>query len=122
MIRCLLIAILLILWVSPVHAALKTVGLGDSLRLDPSGFPPDMKSAYAIMQAKCSQCHSLERTVIAVTTGVAPISGRPFDHAAATAYGQKMLRKQNARMSKDEVKVVVELLNYLLDSTPSGKP
>jgi len=121
MLRCLFISALLILCALPGHAALKTIGQGESLRLDPAGFPPEMKSAYTVMQTKCTQCHSLERTVVAVTTGVAPISGRPFDRAAVSAYGQKMLRKQNARMSKDEVKVVEDLLTYLLDSNHSRK-
>jgi cytochrome c2 len=119
MLRCLVISVIFILWALPGHAAVKTIGQGESLQFDPSGFPPDMKAAYAVMQIKCTQCHSLQRT--AVTTGVGPISGRPFDHAAASAYGQKMLRKQNARMSREEVKVVVDLLNYLLDSAQSRK-
>lgn len=103
------------------EAAVRTVGHGESSGFDPSGFPPEMKSAYAIMQVKCVQCHTLERTVVAVTTGVAPISGRPFDRTAAVSYGQKMLRKQNARMSADEVKAVVELLTYLVDRAQPGK-
>jgi cytochrome c2 len=121
MMRSLVICLLFVVVTVPVHAAVKTIGQGEAMRLDPAGFPPDMKAAYAVMQAKCTLCHSLERTCVAVTTGIAPISGRPFDRAAASAYGQKMLRKQNARMSKDEVKVIVELLSYLLDTTNSRK-
>jgi len=121
MLRWLVISVLFILWALPGHAAVKTIGHGESLRLDPSGFPQDMKAAYAVMQTKCTQCHSLERTVVAVSTGVAPISGRPFDRSAATAYGQKMLRKQNSRMSREEVKAVVDLLTYLVDNPQSRK-
>jgi hypothetical protein len=119
--RSLMMCLLFVLVSVSVHAGVKIIGQGETMRLDPAGFPPDMKSAYAVMQAKCTLCHSLERTCVAVTTGVAPISGRPFDRAAASAYGQKMLRKQNTRMSKDEVKVVVELLSYLLDNATSRK-
>ena len=121
MMRRVLMCLLFGLVSVPVHAAVKAIGQGESMRLDPTGFPPDMKAAYAVMQAKCTQCHSLERTCVAVTTGVAPISGRPFDRAAVSAYGQKMLRKQNAGMSKDEVKVIVDLLSYLIDNTNSKK-
>jgi hypothetical protein len=121
MLRVLLLAVLLMSWVLPVQAGVKTVGHNESLRFDSAGFTPEMKAAYGIMQAKCTQCHSLERTVIAVTTGVAPISGRPFDHAAVMTYGQKMLRMPNARMSKEEVKSVVDLLSHLLESDQPGK-
>ncbi len=121
MLRRLMMTVLLMGWIVSAEGAVKTLGRSESLRFDPSGYPPEMKSAYAIMQAKCTRCHSLERTVVAVTTGVAPISGRPFDHVAVVAYGQKMLRMPNARMSRDEVKSVVNLLVYLVDSTQSGE-
>ena len=62
MLRSLVICLLFMLVAVPVHAAVKTIGQGESMRLDPAGFPPDMKAAYAVMQTKCTQCHSLERT------------------------------------------------------------
>jgi hypothetical protein len=96
-------------------AGLRVVGSGDSMRFDPAGFPPNMKSAYEIMKVRCIKCHTLERTVVAVTTGIAPITGQPFDRHATKAYGIKMLRKPDSNMTKQEVKVVVELMNYLLD-------
>lgn len=100
---------------TPCFAALRVVGRGDSMRFDPAGFPPKMKAAYEIMKVRCVKCHTLERTVVAVTTGIAPITGQPFDRHATKAYGIKMLRKPDSNMSKPEVKEVVELLNYLLD-------
>ncbi len=120
MVRFLLIFVLFMGWALPGETGVKSVGTSESLRFDPSGFPPEMKSAYAVMQAKCTHCHTLERTVLAVTTGIAPISGRPFDRSAVAAYGQKMLRMPNVRMSKDEVKQVVDLLTYLIDNTQPG--
>ncbi len=104
-----------LMFATPSFAALRVVGSGDNMRFDPSGFPPHMKSAYDIMKVRCVKCHTLERTVVAVTTGIAPITGQPFDRRATKAYGIKMLRKPDSNMSKQEVKVVVELLNYLLD-------
>ena len=97
------------------HAALRVVGKGDAMRLDPSGFPPNMKASYEIMRVKCVKCHTLERTIVALQTGIAPISGQPFDRNATKAYGIKMLRKPDSNMNKQEVKAVVELMNYLLD-------
>lgn len=103
---------------SPLAAAnLKTVGSGDAMNFDPSGFREDMKPKFEVMRVKCVKCHTMERTIVAIKTGVAPISGQPFDRSATKAYGVKMLRKPDSDMSKEQVKAVVELMNYLLDET-----
>ena len=108
---------ILLMCTTPCIAALRVVGSGDSMKFDPSAFPPNMKAAYEIMKVRCVKCHTLERTVVAITTGVAPITGQPFDRRATKAYGVKMLRKPDSNMTKQEVKVVVDLMNYLLDET-----
>ncbi|MBU5614944.1 cytochrome C [Geomonas azotofigens] len=111
----LLVTMLLVAATATVaHAGLKVVGKGDAMRLDPSGFPPAMKANYEIVRVKCVKCHTLERTIVAIQTGVAPISGQPFDRNATKAYGIKMLRKPDSNMTKAEVKASVELMNYLL--------
>ena len=96
------------------HAGLKVIGKGAATRLDSASFPPAMKANYEIMRVKCVKCHTLERTIVAIQTGVAPISGQPFDRSATKAYGVKMLRKPDSNMNKAEVKASVELMNYLL--------
>ena len=96
------------------HAGLKVIGKGDAMRLDPSDFPPAMKANYDIVRVKCVKCHTLERTIVAIQTGVAPISGQPFDRSATKAYGVKMLRKPDSNMTKPEVKASVDLMNWLL--------
>ena len=85
------------------------------MRLDPTDFRPYMKAKYEIMKVKCIKCHSMERAIIALTTGVAPISGQLFDRSATKAYGVKMMPKPDSNMSREETQAVVELLNYLLD-------
>ncbi|WP_129126643.1 cytochrome C [Geomonas oryzae] len=99
------------------HAGLKVIGRGDAMRLDPSSFPPAMKANYEIVRVKCVKCHTLERTIVAIQTGVAPISGQPFDRNATKAYGIKMLRKPDSNMNKAEVKASVDLMNYLLSES-----
>ena len=99
------------------HAGLKVIGKGDSMRLDPTPFPPAMKANYEIVRVKSIKCHTLERTIVAIQTGVAPISGQPFDRNATKAYGVKMLRKPDSNMSKPEIKASVDLMNYLLAET-----
>lgn len=107
--------ILFCLFTTAAQAGLKVIGRGDSMRLDPARFPPAMKANYEIMRVKCVKCHTLERTIVAIQTGVAPISGQIFDRNATKAYGIKMLRKPDSNMSKPEVKATVDLMNYLLN-------
>ena len=115
MVKTLSFLLLFCMVATSAHAGLKVVGKGDNMRYDPSSFPPVMKANYEIMKVKCIKCHTLERTVVAIQTGVAPISGQPFDRNATKAYGVKMLRKPDSNMSKKEVKATVELMNWLLD-------
>ena len=114
--KTLTVAFLLVsVFATASFAGIRTLGKGDKLTFDPAGIPQAMKSNFEIMKVKCIKCHTLERTVIAIQTGVAPISGQPFDRGATKAYGIKMLRKPDSNMNKQEVKSVVELMNYLLD-------
>ncbi len=115
--RSALLLVLLIFVGSPCLADLRVIGSGDAMRLDPAGFPAAMKADYEVMRVRCVKCHTLERTVIAITTGIAPISGQPFDRNATKAYGIKMLRKPDSNMNKQEVKATVDLMNWMLDET-----
>jgi hypothetical protein len=99
----------------PCYASLRTMGRGDTLSFDPGSIPATMRNSYNTMQVKCIKCHTLERTVVAITTGIAPITGQPFDRSATRAYGVKMLRKPDSNMNKTEIKAVVDLMNYMLD-------
>jgi hypothetical protein len=114
--RFILTALLLVFVITPAFAGLKVIGSGDTMQLDPSPFPSAIKANYEILRVKCVKCHTLERTIVAIKTGVAPISGQPFDKGAIKAYGIKMLRKPDSNMSKAEVKVCVDLMNYLLET------
>ena len=104
----------LIISATSAHAGLKVIGKGDAMRLDATAFPLAMKANYDVVRVKCVKCHTLERTIVAIQTGVAPISGQPFDRNATKAYGIKMLRKPDSNMTKPEVKASVDLMNYLL--------
>jgi hypothetical protein len=110
-----LVVAALVMFSAPCFAGVKTVGRGDSMNFDTSSIPGSMKGSFDIMKIRCIKCHTMERTVVAITTGIAPITGQPFDRAATRAYGIKMLRKPDSNMNKQEVKVVVDLMNYLID-------
>jgi hypothetical protein len=115
--RAALVIIIVCLLVAPCPAALQVVGRGDSMCLDPSGFPPAIKANYEIFKSKCVRCHSMEWTIVALRTGIAPLSGLPFDQNYAKAYGVKMLRKPDSKMTKEDVRAAVELLTYLIDES-----
>lgn len=118
--RMLVLFVLFAVVSTPVHAKIRAVGKGDKMTFDPAQIPADLKPAFEIMKVKCIQCHTQERTVIAIQTGIAPVTGQPFDKQATKAYGIKMLRKPKSNMSREEVKKVVDLMNFLIDE--AAKP
>jgi uncharacterized membrane protein len=104
-----------LLGATAAQAKVKTVGRGETLNFDAKSIPPRFFEAYGVMKAKCSTCHTMERTVVAITSGVAPITGQLFDKQATKAYAIKMMRKPKSGMSRDEIKLVYQLMNYLID-------
>ena len=96
-------------------ARIKVKGRGAAMNFDPASIPAHLLPSYEMMSKKCVKCHTMERTVIAVQTGRAPITGQSFDKQAVKAYGIKMLRKPNSDMDKQNIREVVVLLNYILD-------
>jgi hypothetical protein len=114
--KILLLAILIVLTVCSItEARVKVTGRGDKMNFSPETIPDIQKPAFDLMQVKCIKCHTMERAVIAIQTGIAPITGQPFNKQAVKAYGIKMLRKPNSDINKKEIRDIVVLLNYLLD-------
>lgn len=110
------LAVLVILSVySIADARVKIAGRGAKMNFSAESIPEMYRPSFGLMQVKCIKCHTMERTVIAVQTGRAPITGQPFNRQAVKAYGIKMLRKPNSDMNKKEIREMVVLLNYLLD-------
>lgn len=113
--RLVLLIICLVMAATSAQAKVKAVGKGENLNFDPKGIPPRFFEAFGIMKVKCIQCHTMERTVVAIQSGVAPITGQLFDKQATKAYAIKMMRKPKSNMSRDEIKKVYQLMNYLID-------
>lgn len=111
----LLIALGIVALSSTADARIKVKGRGSAMNFDPASIPPQFQTTFANMSQKCIKCHTMERTVIAIQTGRAPITGQPFNKQAVKAYGIKMLRKPNSDMNKQEIRDFVVFLNYLLD-------
>lgn len=113
--RYVILSLLMILAVySIADARIKVAGRGARMNFSPDSIPANYKESFALMSRKCIKCHTMERVVIAVQTGRAPITGQPFNRQAVKAYGIKMLRKPNSDMNKKEIRDVVILLNYFL--------
>jgi hypothetical protein len=83
--------------------------------IDTSGFPPRMRTAYSLMAQKCSHCHSIERVITAVRTGVCPLSKTRFTKKTSESVVARMYLKPDSNMTKKEARTILELLNYLLD-------
>ena len=114
--RYVILAVLMTLSVySIAEARIKVMGRGAKMNFSVDGIPEMYKPSFDLVQVKCIKCHTMERTVIAIQTGRAPITGQPFNRQAVKAYGIKMLRKPNSDMNKKEIRDVVVFLNYLLD-------
>jgi hypothetical protein len=110
-IKPLMVASGLFLTALPCHAGLKVNGSS----FDSTNFPTEQRSAWEIMKVKCIRCHSMERVVVSITSGISAISGTPFDRNAIKAYGLKMNRKVDPNMNKQEVKACVDLMYWMLD-------
>lgn len=114
--RYVTLAVLMALSVySIAEARVKVSGRGAKMNFSPEGIPEMYKPSYDLMLEKCIKCHTMERTVIAIQTGRAPITGQPFNKQAVKAYGIKMLRKPNSDMDKKQIRDIVVFMNYLLD-------
>ena len=118
--RAILVTLALLIAIPAAQAGLKVVGKGEKdMRLDPSGFPPEMKKRYDVMAVKCANtnanCHGLGRAVESIVTGTGVNSKTPFDRAAAKQYGIKMMRKPESNFDKAQAKEIVELLYYLIE-------
>lgn len=98
-------------------ASLKYKGAGAAATFDPSSFPPEYQAKWKLMEEKCSNpsCHTMERTVIAIRDGVTNITKTPFDKEAAKAYGVKMMRRPDSGIGKNEAKLIVEMLYWMID-------
>jgi uncharacterized membrane protein len=111
----LLTALITLTIAAAAEARVKVKGRGAVMNFDMASIPPQYQATFDMMTKKCSKCHTMERTVVAVQTGRAPITGQIFDRQAIKAYGIKMLRKPNSDMNKQEIRDVVVLLNFIME-------
>ena len=97
------------------YAQIRVFVEGDAVRIDPSGFPPKMREAYALMVRKCNQCHTIQRLIIAAQTGICPVSKVPLNKNTSEELVVRMYSKPGANMTKQEARAIWEFINFMLD-------
>ena len=99
------------------EAALKVVGKDATASFDTSGFPAARQEGMKLMVEKCNntKCHTMQYAVDAIKNGIAPITKSPFDKAAARAYGLKMMRRPDSGIDKNQAKIIVDTIFFLLE-------
>lgn len=100
---------------APSYAQLKVIGTGDNMSVDTSVFPPKMQAAYDLMTKKCGKCHTMERVIVSVQTGLCPFSKTSFTKDTAKSIVTRMLLKPESDMTRKDAKTILELLNFMLD-------
>lgn len=113
--------LLCLMLASYASAALKITGRGESLRFDPSGFPPQMQANFEIFKAKCTQCHPQQRIVIAFLSGRMPITGQTFDMDSLKTLVFRMYRKAmnkpDTLITKEQIKPIHSLLKFMMEES-----
>ncbi len=99
--------------VTTALAALKVVGTGSETRFDPAEIPVNKRQCFQLMESRCTSCHSSERVVVAVQSGIGPITGQPFDAESAGVLVRKIAGKPDSNINEVEVKEILDILDFL---------
>jgi hypothetical protein len=111
---CLLLCCVLLTSVV-AYAQLNVIVQGDNLIIDSTGFPAKMQSAYILMLQKCNQCHSIERIIVGVQSGICPLTKSAFNKETTKTIVTRMFLKENSNMTRENARDIVEFLNFLLE-------
>jgi mono/diheme cytochrome c family protein len=74
---------------------------GDAIKLDTSGFPPEIQKGYRTFHAKCNECHGLD-------TSLKP----SFSPALWTSEVKRMQTMASSQFNDEEAKAILDFLNY----------
>src|SRR6266487_2534783 len=82
------------------HAQLRVIGGGNAVGIETSGFSPQMREAYDLMVQKCSRCHTIERVIVAVQSGVCPLSKTRFNKKTSESIVVRMYLKPDRKSTR----------------------
>lgn len=99
------------------RSELKTIGQGDKTVIVRDQFPDEQKPRFDIFAVRCTKCHAMARPIMALRTGISPVTGGVFDESTLKKYVVKMMRKPNSGIAKDDAKEILTFLTYALSLT-----
>lgn len=88
---------------------------GTDYQIDTSRIPAQMRDNYKLMLEKCTRCHSLDRILSAIDTGIVQSTAMEYNAKTIHEYGLKMLRKKSSHMTKEDVRKVSDLLIFMVN-------
>lgn len=89
---------------------MKRVGANVDLVTD--DFPLEQRVRYPLFKERCTKCHSLERSIDALETGIAPVTGDQFEEGDIKEYVVRMMRKRTSGISKSDALELTAFLVY----------
>jgi mono/diheme cytochrome c family protein len=73
----------------------------DTIKLDTSGFPPEIKQGYRTFHSKCNECHGLDSSL------------KPsLSSTVWTAEVKRMQAMASSQFNDEEAKAILDFLNY----------
>ena len=105
-------ALTLLLLPGLTAAELKTVGRGKEITLVREQFPPEYQARFDLFAKRCTRCHEMARPIVALQTGVTPISGGSFEAEGIKMYVIKMMQKLNSGLDREDAREIIPLLTY----------
>lgn len=108
-------------WSQPGLADLKTTGTGKDRVLDAKQFGGSRESQYKLFVSRCTKCHDMNRTLVALETGTGPVTGAKFDKDGMKAYVTALMRKPNSGLTKEEAPTILEFLAYAREEAQKAK-
>ncbi|MFI5058580.1 MAG: c-type cytochrome [Candidatus Acidiferrales bacterium] len=73
----------------------------DTIKIDPSGFPDDIKKGYRLFRTKCNECHGLD-------TSLKP----SMSFAQWTSEVKRMQAMASSQFNDAQAKAILDFLNY----------
>ena len=111
--RAVLISLaLLVIVASPAWAKFTVKGEGKAQQIVVDDYPADQKARYSLFRERCTKCHAISRPIMAIRTGITPVSGGDFDDRGIKKYVVKMMRKPNSGIDKAEARELLLFLRY----------
>jgi hypothetical protein len=106
------LALLLVVIAGAAHARLLVKGKGKERVLVREQFSGAQLRRFDLFVTKCTRCHDMGRPIDALETGIAPVTGAPFDERSIRTYVIKMMRKTKSGIGKRDADDLIQFLRF----------